>query len=429
MHVSRNKSLAALLFAVVAAARATAGDDWESFADGSRGQATEFRGAGGLVIPAYVRTPKGVGPFPVIVMLHGGSYRRGASAGMARSNRAPVTAFLQAGWAVYCTDCRPNDKISIEPIETDDTVEAIKAVRKLPFIDGRRVGLWGASHGANVASRVIARADLSGAILCAPAAMDLIEVKKADGRGEPVVPILRKLIAAMEAKHGARAEEIDKDPDKYGYSSALREIDQVRWPLLILNARDDDNAPVSIVERYVGRLRAAGKPVDTYFPGKGGHGFYVGRQDGPEYQEGTERSVAFFTARFKGGPPPEPKKPALDQYGPSTGSIPTARHRRAPPTRRSTARRSTPTLAISSTYRRDMRKTRGGATRCCTPCTPAAARRPAPPPAPSGGWTPPSAPGAWRRSSSSFPTACAAPLCTAIRRTGNTRSRACWSRS
>src|SRR5262245_5451929 len=115
MHMSWNKLLAALLFAVVAAARAAAGDDWESFADGSRGQATALRGAGGLVIPAYVRTPKGAGPFPAIVMLHGGSYRKGASAGMARSNKAPVTAFLQAGWAVYCTDYRPNDKISIEP--------------------------------------------------------------------------------------------------------------------------------------------------------------------------------------------------------------------------------------------------------------------------------------------------------------------------
>ncbi len=313
--MSWNKLLAALLFVVVAAARAAAGDDWESFADGSRGQATEFRGAGGLVIPAYIRTPKGAGPFPAIVMLHGGSYRKGASAGMGRSNKAPVTAFLQAGWAVYCTDYRPNDRISIEEIETDDTVEAIKAVRKLPFIDGRRVGLWGASHGANVSSRVIARADLRGAILCAPAAMDLIEVKKADGRGEPVVPILRKLIADMEAKHGAKAEEIEKDPNQYGYSSALTEIDKVRCPLLILNARDDDNSPVSIMELYVQKLRTAGKPVDTYFPPKGGHGFYVGRQDGPEYKEGTERSVAFFTARFKDGPPPEPKKPALDQYG------------------------------------------------------------------------------------------------------------------
>jgi endo-1,4-beta-xylanase len=320
--MTRKKLLAVLLLVVLAHLPAVAEEDaWESFADGSVGQTTVFRGAGGLAIPAYVRKPKGDGPFPVIVMLHGGKYRKGASARMGRSTRAPVAEFIRAGWAVYCTDYRPNDKISLSPIETDDTLEALKAVRKLPYIDPRRVGLWGASHGANVSSRVIARADLSGAILCAPAAMDLIEVKKADGRGEPVVPILRKLIADMEKKHGAKAEEIEKDPAKYGYSSALTETARVRCPLLILNARDDDNSPVSIMELYAKKLRAAGRTVETYFPEKGGHGFYVGRTEGPEYTEATRRSVAFFRERFGSGAPAKdspksPKKPALDQYGP-----------------------------------------------------------------------------------------------------------------
>jgi endo-1,4-beta-xylanase len=322
--MSVKKLLAVWLLALSANGFATADDAWEQFADGSLGRVTEFRGAGGLPIPAYIRKPKGEGPFPVIVMLHGGRYRKGASAGMGRSTKAPVADFLRAGWAVYCTDYRPNEKISIEPIETDDALEAIQAVRKLPFIDGQRVGLWGASHGANVASRVIARADLRGAILCAPAALDLIEVKKADGRGEPVVPILRKLIAEMETKHGAKAEEIEKNPGKYGYRSALTEVDKVRCPLLILNARDDDNSPVSIMELYVKKLRAAGKQVETYFPAKGGHGFYIGRSDGPEYQEASKRSVAFFRQRFQQQAAPtredkrpgqEPKKPTLDQYG------------------------------------------------------------------------------------------------------------------
>jgi endo-1,4-beta-xylanase len=316
------KLLAVWLLVVLATVTAAADDDWEHFADGSLGQTTEFRGAGGLAIPAYVRKPKGDGPFPVVVMLHGGRYRKGACAGMGRSTQAPVADFVTAGWAVYCTDYRPNEKISIEPIEIDDTALALKAVRKLLYIDPRRVGLWGASHGANVSSRVIARADLSGAILCAPAAMDLIEVKKADGRGEPMVPILRKLIADMEKKHGAKAEEIEKDAAKYGYSSAMTETAQVRCPLLIINARNDDNSPVSIIELYVKKLRGSGKQVETYLPETGGHGFYVGRPDIPEWKEATRRSVAFFQERFKqdagakDSPAAKPKKPTLDQYGP-----------------------------------------------------------------------------------------------------------------
>src|SRR5574337_263800 len=54
--------------------------------------------------------------------------------------RAPV---VQAGWVVYSVDYRPSERIAIEPIEFDDTVEAVKTVRKFPFIDPSRVGLMG----------------------------------------------------------------------------------------------------------------------------------------------------------------------------------------------------------------------------------------------------------------------------------------------
>lgn len=115
------KPFIVLTLVVLANSTLAAESNWDRFEDGSLGQATEFRGAGGLVIPAYVRKPKGEGPFPVVVMLHRGRYRKGASAGMARSTRTPVAAFIRAGWVVYCTDYRPNDKISIEPIEADDS--------------------------------------------------------------------------------------------------------------------------------------------------------------------------------------------------------------------------------------------------------------------------------------------------------------------
>jgi endo-1,4-beta-xylanase len=237
----------------------------------------------------------------VVVLLHGGRYSKAATYGLGRSTRSPTADFLREGWAVYSIDYRPNPKIVIDPLETDDTLDALKAVRELPFIDARRVGMLGGSHGANVASRVVSRADLKGAILCAPAALDLIEVKKAAGRGEPVVPILKKLIADMEGRHGARAEVIEKDPAKFGYSSALTEAAKVRCPLLIVNGRNDDNSPVSVIDAYVKRLRGAGKQVETYLPKNGPHGFYFGRPPLPESEEATRLAVAFFRKHLAKG--------------------------------------------------------------------------------------------------------------------------------
>src|SRR5579872_4621787 len=207
------KSLCVLLL-FAGAARA---QDWDKLPDGSLGRETEFRGVDGVVIAAYIRKPAGPGPFPVIVWMHGGKDSKQATIGLGRSQKSPVQDLVQAGWAIYAADYRHQEKISVFPIEFDDTVNAVKAARSLPFADPARIGYMGHSHGGQVGTRVVSRVDLSGAVICAPAAMDLIEVKKAINRGEKLVGILSRMIADMEQKYGAPAEEIEKDEAKYGY--------------------------------------------------------------------------------------------------------------------------------------------------------------------------------------------------------------------
>lgn len=281
------------------ASLAWADEAWESLPDGSQGLITEYQGVGGVAIAAYIRKPAGNGPFPVVILGHGGPDGKQPTYGMGRSPKDPTAAFVKAGWVVYSIDYRHADKVGIHPIEYDDTVEAVKAVRKLPYVDAKRVGYMGGSHGAQVGARLVSRADLSGAVLCAPAAMDLVETKKAIDRGEKLVAILTRLIGDMEKEYGASAEEIDKDRAKYHYASPIDEVAKVRCPLLLINGKADDNSPVSIVDLYVKRLRAAGKQVETYEPDGMPHGFYFGRPEGPEYQESTRRAVEFLRRCFK----------------------------------------------------------------------------------------------------------------------------------
>jgi dipeptidyl aminopeptidase/acylaminoacyl peptidase len=299
-HLLLSVMLLCLLAGLMAAAptRSAAAQGWESFPDGSTGRVTVFSGADGTTIPAYFRKPKGPGPFPVVIMLHGGRYGAAATYGMGRSMKSPTADFIKEGWAVYAADFRPTEGMKLPAIEIDDTVAAVKAARAIAGIDPRRVGMMGGSHGGNVTSRVISRADLQGAVLCAPAALDLIQVKKAAAGGEPVVGVLKRMIVEMETTHGAKSEEIEKDPVKYGYSSAVTEVAGVRCPILIVNGRNDDNSPVSVINTYVRGLQAAGKSVETYMPDKGPHGFYFGRPDIPESKESTRRAVAFFRKCF-----------------------------------------------------------------------------------------------------------------------------------
>ena len=107
--------------------------EWEPLPDGSLGIVTEFHGAGGVAIPAYLRKPKGPGPFPVVVLLHGGPFGKEATFSLGRSS-PPADEFAKSGWAVFAIDYRP-DASPPPPIVLEDSIEAVNAVRKLPFLD------------------------------------------------------------------------------------------------------------------------------------------------------------------------------------------------------------------------------------------------------------------------------------------------------
>ena len=278
----------------------------EKLPDGSTGRIVEFRGSDGTYIPAYMRRPSGNGPFPVVVILHGGAAHKDVTYSIGRAAIPPAANFVAAGWAVFSIDFRSS--AAERSVEWGDAIAAIEAVRRLPFIDGKRVALFGGSHGAGVISRLASRVDVQCGVLCAPAALDLIEISKAVANGVEVVGVLKKMIAQAEQKYGAKMAEIEKDPAKYGYESALTEAPKVRFPILIVNGRNDTSAPPSVVEAYANKIRSLGKPIDMYLPANGLHGFYFGFLDNrntgkpadvtPETKEAASRAVAFIQKYF-----------------------------------------------------------------------------------------------------------------------------------
>jgi dipeptidyl aminopeptidase/acylaminoacyl peptidase len=291
-----------------AGVRALPGSREEVFPDGSTGRISEFRGCEGTYLPAYVRKPKGDGPFPVVVMLHGGGVSKQATYGFKQTT--PTPAFLAASWAIVSIDYRPTDvplKVpagavvfpALPTIEWNDTVAAIDAVRRLPYIDGQRVAVIGGSHGGYVMARVASRTDLRCAIVCAPAILDLIELSKAIDRNVDMVQVIKNKVAEGEQKYGAPMAVIAKHPAAYGYESPLTEAAKVRCPILIINGQNDRASPVSVVQAYADKLNAVGKGAETYFPENGPHGFYFGNPKPiPETEEAAKRAVEFIRKHF-----------------------------------------------------------------------------------------------------------------------------------
>jgi dienelactone hydrolase len=111
-------------------------------------------------IPIEVQKPSGSGPFPAVVIAHDcsglGTPSSGAPARWAREliSKGYVVlipdSFSTRGFPNgVCTDARPNRNDVSPPNRARDVYATLAHARTLPFVDGKRVGLMGGSHGGS----------------------------------------------------------------------------------------------------------------------------------------------------------------------------------------------------------------------------------------------------------------------------------------
>jgi dipeptidyl aminopeptidase/acylaminoacyl peptidase len=293
-------------------------EPWEELSGGVMGRLAMFEGVGGVKIAGYVRKPTGAGPFPLVILLHGGgptarvvSSETGeararaivdetvrASRQLGAARNPPIPDFLAQGWAVYSIDYRTNPRYTLDPLEWEDTAAALNKAKSFSFVDTGRIAMLGGSHGGHVTARMASRMKLTCAVLCAPAGLDLISLGHLAAQGTPIGGN-RRLIRELEQRAGATLAEIKQNPDAYHYSSPLTEIGEVQCPVLMISGLNDPNAPLAVMDVYVDALRATGREAEAYHPDDGPHGFYFGiPRVIPETAESTGHAVAFIKKHF-----------------------------------------------------------------------------------------------------------------------------------
>ena len=120
-----------------------------------------------MSIPVTVSRPQGAGPFPAVVMMHDCS-------GLGpRSSGAPARwteTLVARGYVVIrpdsfstrgypdgvCTAPRPALEV-LPARRAHDALEALDYARRLPYVDARRVGIMGGSHGGSTTLFTLAR--------------------------------------------------------------------------------------------------------------------------------------------------------------------------------------------------------------------------------------------------------------------------------
>ncbi|MGG6462431.1 alpha/beta fold hydrolase [Solilutibacter silvestris] len=188
-------------------------------------------GAEGHPLGGTLAMPKGKGPFPAVVLVHGsGPNDREETIGPNHVFTDIARGLAAQGIAVLRyekrTRARPQDYkdgiVTIDSETTDDAVAAVKALATTPGIDPKRVFVFGHSLGAMVAPRIAQRAgqDVIGVIELSGPSRKLIDI----------IPYQQRYMAKLQGK--------SDDPQALaGIAKAESDIAAIRG-----NAKPDDTA-------------------------------------------------------------------------------------------------------------------------------------------------------------------------------------------
>jgi len=231
-------------------------------------------------IPAFVYQPRGDGPFPVIIYIHGGpesQYRPGFS-----STFQMWAAEL--GAAIIAPNVRGSLGYGNEYLSLDDGFRREDSVRDIgalldwiagqPELDESRVAVYGGSYGGYM---VLASAVHYSDRL--KAAVDVVGISN----------FVTFLESTQDYRRDLRRIEYgdEREPEMRAFLeriSPLNQVEKIQVPLLVVQGQNDPRVPVTEAEQIVSALRARGNPVWYINALNEGHG-YKRKENRDVYQQ------------------------------------------------------------------------------------------------------------------------------------------------
>ncbi len=233
--------------------------------DVQRGRVYVERPSGALAADIYV--PPGTGPFPGMLVVHGGAWAAGT-----RDELAPVAqAFAERGYTAVAISYRlaPQYKFPAQIYDCEAAVRWMRTHAKELKIDPDRIGGFGYSAGGHLVALLgtMHDNDLREAGVPANAPSARLEVVLAGGApcDFRVMPADSKQLSYWLG--GSRVEK----PEAYRDASPATYIQSDDPPMFFFHGENDFLVPIASPKRMVGLLKDAGVPAEMYTVKDAGH--------------------------------------------------------------------------------------------------------------------------------------------------------------
>jgi len=218
-------------------------------------EATAPDGAG---VHGWVLKPAGTGPFPVVLMVHGGPF---AHYGWTLFDEAQV--YAGAGYAVVMGNPRGSAGYGeshgrsivgdFGNLDSQDVLALLDAAVADPDLDGDRVGVMGGSYGGFMASWLVGHTDRFRAAISERACNAFDSFEGSSDIGWFFVP-----------------QYNGTDPARVAAQSPLSYADRIRTPMLLIHSEQDWRCPIEQAQRLFVALRQRKVEVEfLLFPGEG----------------------------------------------------------------------------------------------------------------------------------------------------------------
>jgi dipeptidyl aminopeptidase/acylaminoacyl peptidase len=225
----------------------------------------------GLQIPAFIYKPKGSGPFPAVIEVHGGPTAQ------APRRFTPLRQHLVSkGIVVFVPNVRGSsgygktyttlDNLDLGGAPLKDILAGKKWLIENANVDPNRVAIMGASYGGYM---VLAAATFAPSEFVAH--VDYFGPSDMKTLVESYPPYWASFSPFTFKKWGD-----PKNPAHASYQyerSPLNFVDRVRRPLLVVQGENDKRVPRNQSDRFVTTLRDRGVEVDYIVLAGEGHGF------------------------------------------------------------------------------------------------------------------------------------------------------------
>ena len=207
---------------------------------------------------------------PLLILPHGGVH-----ADFTTYYTHIIRELINQGYVVLAPEYRGStgygkdyqESIDYGGLEIEDNISARDwAVETLPFVDARRIGIIGWSHGGLIALMAV---------------FNHPEKFQVAYAGVPVSDLVARMGYAGEdyqeefAKQYHIGKTANEDVDEYRRRSPVWNAEKLRTPLLVHTTTNDRDVNVLEVEHLIAQLKAAGKDFQhkIYKDAPGGHSF------------------------------------------------------------------------------------------------------------------------------------------------------------